>query len=109
MITSASIESPPALLVNSKISLEGGVRWLRTERRDVPFGCFDWDPFAAQLADNIGMVQQDVTGLVATAFAPSMRPLGFPKSPTCPASFALETEPDQNDMTARHDENRLPS
>ncbi|MCP1168588.1 hypothetical protein NHG85_08635 [Limimaricola sp. ASW11-118] len=79
MITSASIESPPALLVNSKISLEGVVRWLRTERRDVPFGCFDWDPFAAQLADNIGMVQQDVTGLVATAFARIDAPAGLPE------------------------------
>lgn len=77
-LTSVSSESPPALFVNSTISLEGVIRWLRTERRDVPFGCFDWDPFAAQLADNIGMVQQDVAGLVATAFARIDAPAELP-------------------------------
>lgn len=63
-----AFDMPPALFVNSTISLEGVVRWMRSHGQTVPFGCFDWDPFAALLAENVGMVKQDVTALVSTIF-----------------------------------------
>jgi LacI family fructose operon transcriptional repressor len=31
-------------------------------------GCFDWDPFAALLADDIEMVRQDVPQMLAAVF-----------------------------------------
>lgn len=61
-------EMPSALFVNSTISLEGVVRWLRANDRRALFGCFDWDPFAALLEDNIGMVKQDVSAMVSAIF-----------------------------------------
>ncbi|MFU8825152.1 substrate-binding domain-containing protein [Yoonia sp.] len=69
-------ELGPALakgvFVNSTISLEGVVSWLSkltlTEKRDIRIGCFDWDPFAALLPENVGMVQQDVPRMLNQAF-----------------------------------------
>lgn len=61
-------ELPGALFVNSTISLEGVVRWLRANKRRTLFGCFDWDPFAALLEDNVGMVRQDVSAMVSAIF-----------------------------------------
>ena len=62
---------PPAMFVNSTITLEGVVRWLNARRDDDPyrFGCFDWDPFGALLKQNVGMVQQDSEGMLDAVFA----------------------------------------
>lgn len=63
---------PRGLFVNSTITLEGVVRWLnRLEnavRTDIRYGCFDWDPFAALLPENVGMVQQDVPTMLRKVF-----------------------------------------
>lgn len=59
------------MFVNSTISLEGVVRWYRS-LGDEPFqfryGCFDYDPFAALLPGNVGMVEQDTTAMLNTVF-----------------------------------------
>lgn len=61
---------PPAMFVNSTITLEGVVRWLNARRDAGPyrFGCFDWDPFAALLRENVGMVQQDADAMLEAVF-----------------------------------------
>lgn len=63
---------PVGLFVNSTISLEGAVRWMRglpdAAAGHIRYGCFDWDPFAALLPNNVGMVQQDVSTMLARAF-----------------------------------------
>ncbi|MEW2913996.1 LacI family DNA-binding transcriptional regulator [Leisingera sp. JC11] len=60
---------PAGLFVNSTITLEGVIRWqARNPSRAFEFGCFDWDPFAALLPGNVGMVQQDVAGMLAKVF-----------------------------------------
>lgn len=69
-------ESGPALprgmFVNSTISLEGVMRWVRRSghyAKGVPhLGCFDWDPFVAMLGDHIEMVRQDVPGMLHAVF-----------------------------------------
>lgn len=70
----ASLEGalPGGLFVNSTISLEGVMRWLKTSgyfaHQRPAMGCFDWDPFVALLGDNIEMVRQDVTGMLKAVF-----------------------------------------
>ena len=62
---------PAGLFVNSTISLEGVVRWhssLGPDAQHIRYGCFDWDPFGSFLPGNVGMVEQDVTTMVAKAF-----------------------------------------
>ncbi|MCK9550370.1 LacI family DNA-binding transcriptional regulator [Aquamicrobium sp.] len=63
---------PQGMFVNSTISLEGVMRWIRRsghyEGRAPVMGCFDWDPFAALLADDIEMVRQDVPQMLAAVF-----------------------------------------
>jgi len=63
---------PTGLFVNSTISLEGVIRWLigtgRMSADRIRFGAFDWDPFAALLPGNVGMVRQDVDSMVEKAF-----------------------------------------
>lgn len=64
-------EGPAGLFVNSTISLEGVVRWhreLENGAEKVRYGCFDWDPFGSFLPGNVGMVEQDVTTMLSTAF-----------------------------------------
>lgn len=58
------------IFVNSTIALEGVVRWLHEQpvMPRVRFGCFDWDPFAAFLPQNVGMMQQDVATMLARTF-----------------------------------------
>ncbi len=60
------------LFVNSTITLEGVVTWAKglspEYRTKIRYGCFDWDPFAALLSANVGMVQQDVARMLETAF-----------------------------------------
>lgn len=65
-------EGPSGLFVNSTISLEGVVRWhneLGPSRRLLRYGCFDYDPFGSFLPGNIGMVEQDVVGMLERVFA----------------------------------------
>ena len=66
----AEIPQQAAIFVNSTIALEGVVRWLNQHPslKAVRFGCFDWDPFAALLPQNVGMTEQDVTGMLAELF-----------------------------------------
>lgn len=63
---------PPGLFVNSTITLEGVVRWLNRTMPDhsgrLRYGCFDYDAFAAQLPDNVGMIEQDVDGMLKKVF-----------------------------------------
>lgn len=63
---------PLGFFVNSTITLEGVVRWInRTfphHQGVVRYGCFDYDSFAAQLPENVGMVEQDVNGMLAKTF-----------------------------------------
>ena len=63
---------PRALFVNSTISLEGVVRFLKTlpaaELERCAIGCYDWDPFAGVLSFPVLMVRQDVEGLLGEAF-----------------------------------------
>ncbi|HEY4192442.1 MAG TPA: LacI family DNA-binding transcriptional regulator, partial [Mesorhizobium sp.] len=63
---------PRGMFVNSTISLEGVLSWLRRCRLDRPYepvlGCFDWDPLVALLDENIEMVRQDVPRMVQAAF-----------------------------------------
>lgn len=63
---------PRGMFVNSTISLEGVMRWIRrsghyTDRMPM-LGCFDWDPFVAMLGDHIEMVRQDVPGMLDAVF-----------------------------------------
>jgi LacI family transcriptional regulator, fructose operon transcriptional repressor len=63
---------PRAMFVNSTITLEGVVRWLKDTDHLAGYparlGCFDWDPFAALLYENIEMVRQDVPQMLAALF-----------------------------------------
>lgn len=61
---------PAGLFVNSTITLEGVVRWLRRTAPDstTEIGAFDWDPFAALLSDVVAMVEQDVTRMLDEVF-----------------------------------------
>lgn len=60
------------LFVNSTISLEGVVQWLRRAGAEAeplpPMGCFDWDPFVSLLAHDIEMVKQDVPAMLEAVF-----------------------------------------
>lgn len=62
---------PVGIFVNSTITLEGVVRWFRDLDKGahlVRYGCFDWDPFGAFLPNNVGMVEQNVEGMLDEAF-----------------------------------------
>ena len=63
---------PLGFFVNSTITLEGVVRWINRifphHQGVVRYGCFDYDSFAAQLPENVGMVEQDVNGMLAKTF-----------------------------------------
>ncbi|WP_235911993.1 LacI family DNA-binding transcriptional regulator [Mesorhizobium xinjiangense] len=60
------------IFVNSTITLEGVVRWMQRNDRGgiggLRFGCFDWDPFAARLPENVGMAEQDVPHMLEAVF-----------------------------------------
>lgn len=60
------------MFVNSTISLEGVIRWIRRsghlDDRNLVLGCFDWDPFVTLLGNGIEMVRQDVPGMLAKVF-----------------------------------------
>jgi len=57
--------------VNSTISLEGIVQWyasLGEAKKWVRYGCFEFDPFGSFLSGNVGMVEQDVVGMLRRTF-----------------------------------------
>lgn len=58
------------VFVNSTIALEGFTRWIHNlpAPPELRFGCFDWDPFARFLPQNIGMMRQDVDTMLAKVF-----------------------------------------
>lgn len=58
------------IFVNSTITMEGVVRWLDDNQAmdRVRLGCFDWDPFAALLPQNVGMAEQDVPAMLQQVF-----------------------------------------
>lgn len=64
--------APLGLFVNSTITLEGVVAWINGQGADaaelIRYGTFDWDPFAALLPQNVGMVRQDVTKMLDLVF-----------------------------------------
>lgn len=63
---------PHGMFVNSTISLEGVMRWLKASDhfggRQPIMGCFDWDPFVTLLGHDIEMVRQDVPRMLTAAF-----------------------------------------
>jgi LacI family fructose operon transcriptional repressor len=71
---------PRGLFINGVTALEGALRALsplhRSELDALVFGCFDWDPFAAQLPFDVIMVRQDVEAMIGEAFVLIDRPLG---------------------------------
>jgi LacI family fructose operon transcriptional repressor len=60
------------MFVNSTISLEGVLRWARRtgllQDQELVLGCFDYDPLAALLVDDIEMVGQDVPAMLSRMF-----------------------------------------
>ncbi|OQP86393.1 LacI family transcriptional regulator [Rhizobium rhizosphaerae] len=70
---SAGLAMPRGMFVNSTISLEGVVHWLKRAGhagQDMPvMGCFDWDPFVTLLGGGIEMVRQDVPAMLRTVFS----------------------------------------
>ncbi len=63
---------PRGMFVNSTISLEGVMRWIKSSAHfqgEQPIiGCFDWDPFVALLGHDIEMARQDVPGMLTAVF-----------------------------------------
>ncbi len=63
---------PFGMFVNSMITLEGVVAWidgLDGKADDhIRFGVFVWDPFAAHLPQNVGMIRQDVRRMLDLVF-----------------------------------------
>jgi LacI family fructose operon transcriptional repressor len=64
---------PSGLFVNSITAFEGlaqfGARSAVSLSRSCVVGCFDWDPFAAQLPYALVMMRQDVETMISEAFA----------------------------------------
>lgn len=60
------------MFINSTISLEGVMRWIRRsgrlEEQELVLGCFDWDPFVSLLGNDIEMVRQDVPEMLKKVF-----------------------------------------
>ena len=63
---------PDGLFVNSTISFEGVVRFLRTLPVDevckCAIGCFDWDPYIELLHFPVMMIRQDVSQMINEAY-----------------------------------------
>lgn len=81
-LEAAALPNHVGLFVNSTISLEGVIRWMERRRRArsaFRFASFDWDPFAALMPENVGMVRQDVDEMLRRVFhwieSPPQRPL----------------------------------
>src|SRR5258707_2416792 len=63
---------PAGLLMNSITAFEGVVQFTSTLSPDAwksaVVGCFDWDPFAANLPFDVTMLRQDVQTIISEAF-----------------------------------------
>ncbi|GGC62812.1 LacI family transcriptional regulator [Paraburkholderia caffeinilytica] len=63
---------PAGLLMNSITAFEGTVQFTATLSPDAwkstVVGCFDWDPFAANLPFDVTMLRQDVQKIISEAF-----------------------------------------
>jgi LacI family fructose operon transcriptional repressor len=63
---------PAGLLMNSITAFEGTVQFTSTLSPDAwksaVVGCFDWDPFAANLPFDVTMLRQDVQKIISEAF-----------------------------------------
>jgi len=109
---------PRGLFINGVTALEGALRALsplpRSELDALVFGCFDWDPFAAQLPFDVIMVRQDVEAMIGEAFVL----IDQPASPECPlvlvpTRLAGSAESDGQvedwdiDLSARRHDHRL--
>lgn len=69
-LAARGVALPPALFVNSTITLEGVMRWLRRlpEAERPRVGCFDWDPIVAAMNGDIPMIRQDVPAMLSALF-----------------------------------------
>jgi LacI family fructose operon transcriptional repressor len=71
-LAAAEGDLPRGMFVNSTISLEGVMRWIKRSHHydghSPIIGCFDWDPFAALMGDEIEMVRQDVPAMLEAVF-----------------------------------------
>jgi DNA-binding LacI/PurR family transcriptional regulator len=63
---------PKGIFINSTISLEGVMSWFRksslAKLKPVALGCFDWDPFATFIGQDIVMVRQNVPEMMDKLF-----------------------------------------
>jgi len=61
---------PTGLFISSITTFEGVVRYSASTGAalDCAVGCFDWDPFAADLPCTVAMLRQDAEGLMEMAF-----------------------------------------
>ncbi len=75
-LAGAGLADKRGVFVNSTIALEGVVRWIydRPTPPKLRFGCFDWDPFARFLPQNIGMMRQDIDAMLTQVFEFVERP-----------------------------------
>ena len=66
---------PSGLFISSITTFEGVMRYSAGAGAalDCAVGCFDWDPFAADLRCTVAMLRQDAEGLMDAAFA-SLQP-----------------------------------
>lgn len=71
-LEASDIPDRSGLFVNSTITLEGVMRWInsrpKSQKSPLRFGCFDWDPFAALAAENVGMIEQNVPDMLKAVF-----------------------------------------
>lgn len=69
-LAAADVRPRCGLFVNSTMAMEGVLPWLNASfgAEDFRLACFDWDPFAALVPQNVAMVEQDVPALLETLF-----------------------------------------
>lgn len=83
---------PEAMFVSSTISLEGVMRWVKASGhfgdRAPHIGCFDWDPLASVLTENIIMLRQDVPVMLDELFKLIDEEPGAPRVIEVPTLFA---------------------
>lgn len=96
---------PAGIFVNSTITLEGVVRWLRDndlyDTRAAHLGCFDWDPLATALSHNLVMVRQDVPMMLDVLFEMIADESDSPRVVEVPTQFAEDAPGHHDKNTAR--------
>lgn len=72
ILQATAIPEKSGFFVNSTIALEGFIRCLYKLPPELAttlhYGSFDWDPFAALLPQNVGMIRQNVALMLETVF-----------------------------------------